>query len=270
MQPRFVSLEHGLVIPTHPLEPWQQLRPLMVRSAGRFLLEGAGGRCVLSALVICRCFLFSFIWVVGWACVALGCSSWGVAFGGAGGWSGWQGWVLGIWLRMRRALKDNGLHLCSGLLHFYAVWKALALPFRIRTLMISPIPAAEVFSLLLAPLPYVCICSPPYEAERGPDLGVFCRIRADICLLSTVFKLRALVGVFEENRLFPCLNHVSFFPVWALPRGFIFITCHSLGLGENAVKVTDADSLWRLGFSDWAPAHFCCYAYEPLSVKQQP
>ncbi|KAL6987219.1 hypothetical protein U1Q18_012970, partial [Sarracenia purpurea var. burkii] len=26
---------HGLVILTHPLEPWQQLRPLMVRSSGR-------------------------------------------------------------------------------------------------------------------------------------------------------------------------------------------------------------------------------------------
>ncbi|KAL6977636.1 hypothetical protein U1Q18_026427 [Sarracenia purpurea var. burkii] len=36
----------------------------------------------------------------------------------------------------------------------------------------------------------------------------------------------------------------------ALPRGFIFIACFSLGLGENAVKTTDADSLWRLGLSD--------------------
>ncbi|KAL6978149.1 hypothetical protein U1Q18_043843 [Sarracenia purpurea var. burkii] len=189
---------------------------------GRFLLGGAGGRRVLSALVV---------------------SSWGVALGGAGGWSGWQGWVLGIWLRMRVASKDNGFHFF--VLAFYnsmlfgrqcdsgyiIVALPISLPLRIWPSSINLAAAGLLTGL----------------DPSGYMVALYC------------FKLRAFVGDFEEYRLIPCLNRDSSFPV-----------CVRWLSGRMLSK-----PLMRLAFGGWAfqmgaLAHLCCYANEPISEKQQP
>ncbi|KAL6957894.1 hypothetical protein U1Q18_045030 [Sarracenia purpurea var. burkii] len=89
---------------------------------GRILLGGAGcrraslcssGQQGLSLLLLLGglmglCLrLASFALCLGALALA---GSWGEALGGAGGGSGWQGLVLGIWLRLRVALRDNGYH----------------------------------------------------------------------------------------------------------------------------------------------------------------
>ncbi|KAL6996768.1 hypothetical protein U1Q18_006896 [Sarracenia purpurea var. burkii] len=246
---------------------------------GRFLLGGAGGRRVLSALVVSRCFLFSFVWVVGWDCafvlvsfalrlgaqgllgvglllVASLVGSWGVALGGAGGWSGWQGWVLGIWLRMRVASKDNGFHFFVVAFYnsmlfgrqcdsgYIIVALPISLPLRIWPSSINLVAAGLLTGL----------------DPSGYMVALYC------------FKLRAFVGDFEEYRLIPCLNRDSSFPVcvrWALPRGFIFIACYSLALGENAVKATDVVPLLKQVAADphcWLCIG-CCHAHFLPSLR---